>query len=409
MLDTDVVVVGGGQVGLTLALALARSAPGLRVALQDARPPEAAAADPRASAIAAAARRMFECLGVWPAVAAEAEPIRGMVITDSPLAATVRPSFLTFDDTPADGEPFAHMVPNGALAGALATAARAAGVDMRPPAAVAGLDLEGGPRLTLADGGALTARLVVAADGAKSRLRGLAGLKTVEIAYDQAGIVTTVAHALPHDGRAFEHFLPAGPFASLPLADDAEGRHRSSIVWTESRADAERLVAGDDFSFADALQQRFGTELGAVTPLGPRKAFPLGLMLARDWVRPGFALAGDAAHVVHPIAGQGLNLGLRDAAALTEVVVEAARLGLDIGRVDVLERYARWRRFDTVEMGLTTDVLDRLFSNDWGVLRAARSFGLGLVDRLPALKRHLIAEAAGGRGGLPRLLQGETP
>lgn len=408
MRETDVVIVGGGQVGLTLALALKRSAAGLGVAVQDARPVRATAADPRASAIAAAARRMFERLGVWAAVAGQAEPIRAMVITDSPLAATVRPRLIGFEAAPEDGGPFAHMVPNGALAAALVEAAEAAGIVLLPPAAVTGLDLDGRPTLRLDDGETVAARLVVAADGAASRLRGLAGLKTVAIDYDQAGIVTTVVHERPHDGCAFEHFLPAGPFATLPLADDADGRHRSSIVWTESRADAARLVDGDDFSFAEALRRRFGGELGAVMPVGPRKAFPLGLMLARDWVRPGLALAGDAAHVIHPIAGQGLNLGLRDAAALTEVVVEAARLGLDIGRLDVLERYERWRRFDTVEMGLTTDGLDRLFSNDWGVLRAVRGLGLGLVERLPALKRHLIAEAAGGRGGLPRLLKGEA-
>lgn len=409
-MDTqDVVIVGGGQVGLTLALALAKSAPGLRVAVQDARPPEAAAQDPRASAVAAAARRMFDCLGVWQGIAGDAEPITGMVITDSAVADTVRPSLLAFDETPVDGGPFAYMVPNGTLAAALTTACREAGVALLPPATVTNLDLTVRPKLTLTGGGTLTARLVVAADGARSRLRGLAGLGTVQLDYDQAAIVTTVAHELPHDGRAFEHFLPAGPFASLPLADDAEGRHRSSIVWTESRADAARLVEGDDFSFADALRQRFTSELGDVEPIAQRKLFPLGLMLARNWVKPGLALVGDAAHFIHPIAGQGLNLGLRDAAALAEVVVDAARLGLEIGRIDVLERYERWRRFDTVEMGLTTDVLDRLFSNDWPGVREVRRFGLGLVERLPALKRHLIAEAAGGRGELPRLLAGEMP
>lgn len=406
---TDVVIVGGGQVGLTLALALAKSAPGLGVAVQDARAPEAAAADPRASAIAAAAQRMFDRLGVWETVAGEAEAIRGMVITDSAVEDVVRTSLLAFDAAPVDGGPFAYMVPNGTLAAALTAACREAGVKLLPPATVTGLDLTARPKLTLTGGATLTARLVVAADGARSRLRDLAGLQAVRLDYDQAAIVTTVAHELPHDGRAFEHFLPAGPFASLPLADDADGRHRSSIVWTESRADAARIVEGDDFSFAEALRQRFSSELGDVTPIAPRTLFPLGLMLARDWVKPGFALAGDAAHFIHPIAGQGLNLGLRDVAALTEVVVDAARLGLDIGRLDILERYERWRRFDTVEMGLTTDVLDRLFSNDWPGVREARRFGLGLVERLPGLKRHLIAEAAGGQGDLPRLLAGELP
>jgi 2-octaprenyl-6-methoxyphenol hydroxylase len=406
---TDVVIVGGGQVGLTLALALAKSAPGLGVAVQDARPLEAAVSDLRASAIAASAQRMFDRLGVWAAVAGDAEAIRGMVITDSAVEDAVRPSLLAFDETPVDGGPFAYMVPNGKLADALTAACRDAGVALLPPAAVTGLDLSGRPKLTLSGGANLSARLVVAADGARSRLRDLAGLQAVRLDYDQAAIVTTVAHELPHDGRAFEHFLPAGPFASLPLADDADGRHRSSIVWTESRAAAARIVEGDDFSFAEALRQRFSSELGNVTPIAPRKLFPLGLMLARDWVKPGFALAGDAAHFIHPIAGQGLNLGLRDAAALAEVVVDAARLGLDIGRLDILERYERWRRFDTVEMGLTTDVLDRLFSNDWPGVREARRFGLGLVERLPGLKRHLIAEAAGGQGERPRLLAGELP
>jgi 2-octaprenyl-6-methoxyphenol hydroxylase len=416
MQERDVIVVGGGQVGLTLAVAIAGAAPGLRVALQDARPLAAAAGDVRASAIAAAGRRMFQRLGVWPAVAAEAEPIRAMVITDSPLAAVVRPTYLTFEAeagaTDGDGAVFAHMVPNAALAGALATAAAAVGVEILPPATVAGLEpappAGGLTRLALAGGGALAGRLVVAADGARSRLRGLAGLKSVALDYDQAGIVTTVVHDVPHEGRAYEHFLPAGPFATLPLADDGDGRHRSSIVWTESRADADRLVGGDDLVFAEELARRFGTELGRVAPVGARRAFPLGLMLARDWVAPGFALAGDAAHFIHPIAGQGLNLGLRDAAALAEVVVEAARLGLDIGRLDVLERYQRWRRFDTVEMGVTTDVLDRLFSNDVAVVRSLRTFGLGLVDRLPGLKSRLIGAAAGLGGRAPRLLAGEA-
>ena len=212
----------------------------------------------------------------------------------------------------------------------------------------------------------------------------MAGIKTVTWEYGQSGIVCTVAHERPHDGRAEEHFLPAGPFAILPLTGN-----RSSIVWTERTADAEKLVAGDELVFEVELEQRFGLKLGEIRVEGKPRAWPLGLTLARDFVAPRFALAGDAAHGIHPIAGQGLNLGFKDAAALAETVVEADRLGQDIGALDVLERYQRWRRFDTVQMGITTDVLNRLFSNDFGPLRALRDIGLGLVDRMPRLKEFL--------------------
>ena len=217
-----------------------------------------------------------------------------------------------------------------------------------------------------------------------------------------------MAHDRPHDGRAEEHFLPAGPFAILPLPDDAEGRHRSSLVWTERSASARKLVALDDFTFRLELERRFGLHLGDLKLAGPRQAYPLGLKLARSWVQPRFALAGDAAHGIHPIAGQGLNLGLRDVAALAEVIIDARRLGLDIGGLDVLERYQRWRRFDAFEMGVVTDVLNRLFSNDMTPIRLLRDIGLGLVDRLPKLKNRFIGEAAGSGAGLPRLLRGEA-
>jgi len=406
--DFDVVVAGGGYVGASLALALKQADPRLAVALVDPTPPTAGP-DARASAIAAAARRMLERLGVWGEIAPEAQPIVDMIVTDSRLDDAVRPVFLTFDGALETGEPFAHMVPNAVMVGALLAAARDAGVTFFRPDRVTGFDVDDvRAAVRLADGGTIGATLLIAADGARSRLRDLAGIGTVAWDYGQSGIVTTIAHERPHGGRAEEHFLPSGPFAILPLTDDASGRHRSSLVWSEKTATAERLVRGDDFTFGLELERRFGRRLGTLEVLAKPKAFPLGLTLARDFVRPRFALVGDAAHGIHPIAGQGLNMGFRDVAALAEVIVEARRLGLDPGRIDILERYQRWRRFDTVEMGVVTDLLNRLFSNDFGPLRALRGLGLGLVDRISGLKSRFIGEAAGVGGGVPRLLRGEA-
>lgn len=406
--EFDVVVAGGGYVGASLAVALAEGDPRLSIAVIDPTPPTAGP-DARASAIAAAARRMLDRLGVWQAIAPHAQPITDMIVTDSRLDDAVRPVFLTFDGTLTTGEPFAHMVPNAVMVGALLDRARTLGVTLLVPDRVAGFDV--GPNevaVRLASGRTTTAGLLVAADGVRSRLRDLAGIGTVAWDYGQSGIVTTVAHERPHGGRAEEHFLPSGPFAILPLADDAAGRHRSSLVWSERTALADRLVKGDDFTFGLELERRFGRHLGRLEVLAKPKAFPLGLTLARDFVRPRLALVGDAAHGIHPIAGQGLNMGFRDVAALAEVIVEARRLGLDPGRIDVLERYQRWRRFDAVEMGVVTDVLNRLFSNDLGPLRALRGLGLGLVDRIAGLKARFIGEAAGVDGTTPRLLRGEA-
>jgi 2-octaprenyl-6-methoxyphenol hydroxylase len=398
----DVAIAGGGHVGLTLALALRRAAPSLSVAVVDATPP-GLPPDGRVYAVAAAGRRMLRHLGVWEEIAGSAEPIREMVITDSRTRDVARPVFLTFDGATEDGEPFAHMVANRVMVDAIGRAARTAGVDLRAPDSVTGFTVgEHAVDLSLASAGRLSARLLVAADGVRSRLRDLAGIQTVGWDYGQSGIVVTVGHERPHNGRAEEHFLPAGPFAILPLTGN-----RSSLVWTETRAIAERLVGATPERFQEELETRFGHHLGALTVLDRPRAFPLGLRLARAFVRPRFALAGDAAHGIHPIAGQGLNLGFRDVAALAETIVEAHRLGLDPGSLAVLQRYERWRRFDTLEMGATTDVLNRLFSNDNPALRILRDVGLGLVDRLPALKRMFIREAAGAGGDLPRLLRGE--
>jgi 2-octaprenyl-6-methoxyphenol hydroxylase len=398
----DVAIAGGGHVGLTLALALRTASPAIAVTVIDATP-SGAVPDGRVYAIAAAGRRMLQQLGVWDAIAAGAEPIREMVITDSRTRDVARPVFLAFDGAADDGEPFAHMVANSALVAAVGRAATAAGVVLRAPDSVTGFDVEENRvRLKLASGGKLDSRLLVAADGVRSKLRDLAGIQTVGWDYGQSGIVVTVGHERPHNGRAEEHFLPAGPFAILPLKGN-----RSSLVWTETRANAERILKASPERFQEELESRFGHHLGELTVLDKPRAFPLGLKLARAFVKPRFALAGDAAHGIHPIAGQGLNLGFRDVAALAETIVEAHRLGLDPGSLAVLRRYERWRRFDTFEMGAVTDGLNRLFSNDNPALRIVRDVGLGLVDRLPGLKRMFIREAAGAGGDLPRLLRGE--
>ena len=403
----DILVAGAGYVGLATAVAMARAAPSLSVRVVDAAPEGVWERDGRASAIAAAATRMLEELGCWDAIAPHAQPMTEMIVTDSRTSDPVRPVFLTFDGNVAPGEPFAHMVPNVELNRSLRARCREHGIAIAEGAGVAAIgEGDGGPAIrtvTLADGSAIATRLLVACDGARSRLRDMAGIKTVHWDYGQSGIVATIAHERPHNGRAEEHFLPAGPFAILPLTGN-----RSSIVWTETTRNAERLVAADPVTFEVELEQRFGFHLGAIRVESKPRAYPLGLTLARDFVRPRFALAGDAAHGIHPIAGQGLNLGFKDAAALAEVIVEANRLGEDIGAIDVLERYQRWRRFDTVRMGVTTDVLNRLFSNDLPPVRAVRDFGLGLVDRMPALKGFFIRQAAGMGGNEPRLLQGQA-
>jgi 2-octaprenyl-6-methoxyphenol hydroxylase len=400
----DVLIAGAGYVGLAAAVSLKQARPSLAVAVVDAAPAGAWQRDGRASAIAAAACRMLDRLGVWAEIAPQAQAITEMVVTDSRTLDPVRPVFLTFDGEVAPGEPFAHMVANRDMNGALRASAEKLGIDMVEGVAVRGFDAGGAcATVHLADGATLKTRLLVAADGVNSKLRDMAGIRTVKWEYGQSGIVCTVAHERPHNGRAEEHFLPAGPFATLPLKGN-----RSSIVWVERTQDAERLVDGDDLVFEAELEQRFGLKLGEIRVEDRPRAWPLGLTLARAFVRHRIALAGDAAHGIHPIAGQGLNLGFKDVAALAEIVVEADRLGQDFGALDVLERYQRWRRFDTLQMGVTTDVLNRLFSNDIAPLRAARDIGLGLVERMPRLKEFFIRQASGLSGATPRLLKGEA-
>jgi 2-octaprenyl-6-methoxyphenol hydroxylase len=402
--QVDVVIGGAGFAGRALAVALRQTlGSSFSVAVVDPALGKTHSGDLRASAIAAAARRLFETIGVWDAVAADAQPILDMAVTDSKLNDATRPVFLSFGGEIEPGEPFAHMIENGPLVDALTAKAKQIGIAFQSKAVT---DFEAGPgqlSVRFNDDGTTRTRLLVAADGARSSIRKRSGIRSFGWDYDQSGIVTTVAHERDHRGRAEEHFLPAGPFAILPLKS-----RRSSIVWTEERHEAERIVALPDNEFHDELERRFGLRLGEIEAVGPRHAYPLGLAVARSFVAERLALIGDAAHVIHPIAGQGLNLGLRDVAALAETITDAARLGLDPGGPDVLERYQRWRRFDTMAMGAATDGLNRLFSNRSDALRLVRDVGLGLVNRAPALKRLFIREAAGLTGEVPKLLRGEA-
>ena len=437
----DVLIAGAGSAGLTLAIALRQALgdpfaiavadPSLAVTSLSATSPGATspgatspgatsrgathADDERASAIVASVRRLFETIGVWQFIADDAQPILDMVVTDSRLGDAVRPTFLTFAGEVAPGEPFAHMIDNRRLIAVLTEKAREIGVDLRSTAvteftrgrasdpkvdpSAETIDIDAG----LSDGTQLRASLLVAADGARSTIRAKAGIATHGWSYGQSAIVVNVEHERDHQGRAEEHFLPAGPFAILPLKGN-----RASIVWTETTAEAERIMALPDEAFDAELERRFKLHLGDIKVIGRRRVHPLGFFVARSFIAERIALVGDAAHLIHPIAGQGLNMGLKDVAALAEVIVDAERLGLDPGSPDVLERYQRWRRFDTMAMGVATDGLNRLFSNRSDVLRLVRDVGLGVVDRLPALKRLFIREAAGLVGDVPKLLRGEA-
>jgi 2-octaprenyl-6-methoxyphenol hydroxylase len=400
----SIVIGGGAFAGLALALALRQGlGAGFPIVVADPALAARPSRDPRATAIVAACRKLFDALGVWDDVAAGAQPMLDMIITDSHLDDATRPTFLTFGGQVEPGEPFAHMVENRHLIDALIKRAEAAGIDLRPTAVTAYDARADGIDVTLADGSLINASLLVAADGARSKLRERAGIATHGWDYNQSGIVVTVGHERDHGGRAEEHFLPAGPFAILPLT----GR-RSSLVWTETRAEAQRIVALGAEEFHAELERRFGLHLGEIKVLDQPHAFPLSYFVARSFIAERLALIGDAAHVIHPIAGQGLNLGLKDVAALAEVVVDAVRLGIDPGQADVLDRYQRWRRFDTVAMGFATNSLNLLFSNKSTLLRAVRDIGLGLVERAPPLKELFIRQAAGLTGEVPRLLKGEA-
>ena len=404
----DIVIGGGSFVGLAIALGLAKSAPGtFRIAVVERMPVSEARAgrfDGRSVALTAAAQRMLEALGVWPALAPDAQPVLAIDITDSKLEIPIRSVVLNFETAAEAAGPTAYILENALLRRALFEAvAPLEDITIFAPESVSGLDLaEPAARVRLASGKTLAANLIVAADGQRSALREMAGFKLVEWRSDQAAIVGTVAHEKPHHGRAVQHFLPSGPFAILPMVNN-----RCSLVWTERADEARRIMALDEAGALAEIEKRMGYQLGKLSLVGKLACYPLTMTLARGMVKPRIALAGDAAHGLHWIAGQGLNHGLKDAAALTEVLVDAARLGLDPGDLTVLQRYERWRRFDSASSAMTAAALNRLFANDVAPLRMLRQLGLGIVDRIPRLKSVFMREAAGLTGELPKLLRGE--
>ena len=412
-IKADVLIAGAGMAGVSLALALKSG--GLEPILVDPQPFEAQAApefDGRASAIAFSCFRQWRALGAAEAIEPHAQRIEQILVTDgrAPGAAPglKTGAFLRFDSSEiadrSDGEPLGYMVENRRIRAGLAQAVIAAGIQVLAPARVQSVDASGPvARVALQDGRVIEAPLVVGSDGRTSRVRDQAGIGVVGWPYAEVGVVATVNLERPHLGVAHEHFLPSGPFAILPLTGD-----RASLVWTEKAARGQALKAARPEVFHAHLARRFGDFMGKVEVSGPRFAYPLALELAERMTAPRIALLGDSAHGIHPIAGQGLNLGLKDCAALAEVLVEAARLGEDIGSEAVLERYARWRRADNVALAVATDAFNRLFSTDLAPVRIARDIGMSLVNRIGPARRWFMQEAGGAVGDLPRLLRGEA-
>jgi 2-octaprenyl-6-methoxyphenol hydroxylase len=399
-LNVDVLIAGGGLVGGTLACALAVG--GLSVCVVDVQDPGEgldAAFDGRASAIALSSKRVFDGLGLWSLMEPETAAINEIRVSDGDSL-----FFLHYDREDVGAEAFGYMVENRSIRKALANRFKnLKNLTVCAPARIEALERNpGNVCATLDNGRIVKARLVIGAEGRRSPTREHAGIKVTHWSYRQTGIVCTAAHALSHDNVAHEHFLPAGPFAILPLPNN-----RSSIVWTERDELAPALMALDDDGFLGELKERFGDFLGELKVVGPRWAYPLSLQYADRAVDHRLVLAGDASHGMHPIAGQGLNMGLRDVAVLAEVLTDARRLGLDPGDGTILNSYERWRRFDNTLMLAMTDALNRLFSNDVEPIRLVRDIGLAAVNKVPPLKKVFMQHAMGLAGELPRLMRGE--
>jgi 2-octaprenyl-6-methoxyphenol hydroxylase len=400
--DYDVVIVGGGMVGASLAIAL--SATSLRIAVLEAVPfrsDSQPSYDDRAIALAYGTRRIFEGMDLWEALQAETTPIQSIHISDRG-----RFGFTRLDCRDEGVAALGYVAVSRAMGAVLAARLRQLpNVSLLCPAAVTHVlsgsahaevtvDYEGVMRR-------LTARLVVAADGATSQVREWFGIDTQRWDYGQTAVITNITPQRPHHNRAFERFTDSGPLALLPMSDN-----RCSVVWTVRSDHAEQVMALDEAAFLQALQERFGTRLGTFLRVGKRRAYPLQLVRAREHVRSRLALIGNAAHTLHPVAGQGFNLGLRDVAVLAEVLSDAARDGRDIGSLEVLQEYAQWRRRDHMKMIAFTDGLARLFANPLAPVRAVRNAGMLAVDLLPPLKHVLTRHTMGLAGKLPRLARG---
>ena len=402
-IETDVAIVGAGLVGGTLACALA--AEGVRTVVIDRLDPAATVKttfDGRASAITASSQTLLDAIGVWPHLAALTEAIREIRVSDG-----ASPFFLHYDHAELGPTPLGVMAENRHYRAAIATRMGELRARLTVESGRAVVGMTNGPDrivLELDDGRHVSAQLAVAAEGRESRLRELAGIGVTGWAYPQTAIVATIGHERPHGGIAHERFLPAGPFAILPLPDDG-GIHRSSLVWTEREDAAPRYLALDDESFLAEIAERVGGFLGPLSLIGPKFSHPLGLQFAASYGKGRLVLVGDAAHGIHPIAGQGLNLGLRDVAALTEIISDARGLGLDLAHPEGVARYQRWRRADNLLMAGVTDVLNRLFSNDIAPLRLARNVGLAVVNKIAPLRRTFMRHAMGTVGDLPRLMR----
>lgn len=411
--SADVIIAGAGMAGATLALALAHG--GLTPVLIDPQPFEVQfepTFDGRASAIAFSSFRAWDAMGVGDALRPYAQRIEQILVTDGHAAGASSPGpspfFLHFDAAEiADrvhSEPLGYMLENRRTRAGLSQAVAAAGIEVIAPSRIEAVDFgPAGVEATLSGGRTLTAPLAVGAEGRASPLRRLGGIGTIGWSYGQSGVVATVRLEKPHQGVAHEYFLPNGPFAILPLTEN-----RASLVWTEKTAAGEALRTARPEALLSLLRRRFGPFLGAVEVAGPTFVYPLAMQLAERLTAPGLAVLGDAAHGIHPIAGQGLNLGLKDAAALSQVLVDARRLGEDIGSAAVLERYAAWRRFDNVAVAAAAEAFTRLYSNDFGPLRLARGLGMAAVNRIGLARRFFMHEAGGAVGDLPRLFRGEA-
>jgi len=403
--DADILIAGGGLNGPALALALAQG--GLRVIVVDARPaPDRADVgfDGRGYALAVGSKRLLAMIGVWGGLADKVQPILGITASDGLAGVGGSPFHLNFDHAEIEEGPMGFMVEDRHLYAAFLAAVQAEPrITLMSGETIVAQDIGAqGVTVTLASGAQRRARLLVGCDGRGSGVAARAGITRQGWSYGQTALVTAVHHTGHHQGRAHQFFMPGGPLAILPLP----GGHHSSIVWSESEDLAQAVQALPDDAYLAALRPRFGDFLGEVTLAGARFTYRLSLSLADRYVMPRLALVGDAAHGVHPIAGQGLNLGLRDVAALAQVIIEAQRRGEDIGAVDVLERYQQWRRFDVTAMALGMDAINRLFSNDNPLLRGVRDLGLGMVNAVPGLRRRFIRQAAGLSGDVPKLMAG---